>query len=351
MRSLWMSCLLVMGVSLVSDAAAQATRLPQLQRAIPRISRSEIGLVLSFPNGGGTAFEGAYRVSHGKFDLGFRGGIFTPGSNADSRLLVGAEARERVVTHTEDFPLDGALIVGVGGQFSSGSSFAVIPVGLSLAGASIPETRRISIVPYVQPTGFLVAGMERRTFSFRSGWARFPADARFDARISAGLGDLEVCQLAPCGCIRLTQIDLAERFPTVGPAQDVSGEINCHDVEDIDEAHARKLAAAAFTVAPLAAPAVGNCRTGAVPRADRDHDQRRSRHANSDLNKGTAFVHAAHRTREHHSHRGIASWKPKGAPDSFTSVGGQAAFRVIGGASFPSPSVCRWARRTPGGER
>jgi len=192
MRSLWMSCLLIMGVSLVSDAAAQATGLPSYNAPYRAFRRSEIGLVLSFPNGGGTAFEGAYRVSHGKFDLGFRGGIFTPGSNADSRLLLGAEARERVVTHTEDFPLDGALIVGVGGQFSNRSSFAVIPVGLSLGRRVDPRDSKISIVPYVQPTGFLVAGNGTSDFLFSLGLgADFRLTPRFDARISAGLGDLE----------------------------------------------------------------------------------------------------------------------------------------------------------------
>src|SRR3989442_8196462 len=115
-------CLLVTGAGLYSNAAAQATGLPSFNAPYRAFRRSEIGLVLSFPNGGGTAFEGAYRVSHGKFDLGFRGGIFTPGSNAHSRLLLGAEARERVVTHTEDFPLDGAVIVRVDGQVSNPSS-------------------------------------------------------------------------------------------------------------------------------------------------------------------------------------------------------------------------------------
>src|SRR6266540_6436717 len=115
-----------------SNAAAQATGMPSYNAPYRAFQRSEIGLVLSFPDGGGTAFEGVYRMSSGKFDLGFRGGIFTPGGNGDSRLLVGAEARERVVTHTEDFPLDGALILGIGGQFASGSSAVIVPIGLSL---------------------------------------------------------------------------------------------------------------------------------------------------------------------------------------------------------------------------
>src|SRR5437879_4655862 len=197
MRCLRVSCLLIIGAGVLSNAAAQATGLPSFNAPYRAFRRSEIGLVLSFPNGGGTAFEGAFRRSSGKFDLGFRGGIFTPGGNLNSRLLLGAEARERVVTHTEDFPLDGALILGVGGQFSSGSSFAVIPVGLSLGRRIDPRDSKISIVPYVQPTRFLVAGNGTSDFLFS---LRLGADLRltprFDARISAGLGDLEGVSLS-----------------------------------------------------------------------------------------------------------------------------------------------------------
>jgi len=197
MRWLWLSCLLIIGAGAVSNAAAQATGLPSFNAPYRAFTRSEIGLVLSFPDGGGTAFEGAYRRSHGKFDLGFRGGIFSPGGNGDSRLLLGAEARERVVTHTEDFPLDGALIVGVGGQFASGNSFAIIPVGLSLGRRIDPKDSKISIVPYVQPTGFLVAGNGTSDFLFSLGLgADFRLTPRFDARISAGLGDLEGVSLS-----------------------------------------------------------------------------------------------------------------------------------------------------------
>jgi len=185
-------CLLVIGAGLCSGAAAQATGLPSFNAPYRAFRRSEIGVVLSFPNGGGTAFEGAYRVASGKFDLGFRGGIFTPGGNLNSQLLLGVEARERVVTHTEDFPLDGALILGVGGHFSSGNSALVVPIGLSLGRRVDPRDSKISIVPYVQPTGFFVAGNGTSDFLFDLGLgADFRLTPRFDARISAGLGDLE----------------------------------------------------------------------------------------------------------------------------------------------------------------
>jgi len=96
------------------------------------------------------------------------------------------------------------------------------------------------------------------------------------------------------------------------------------------------LAAAAFTVAPLAAQQLGMPNwsgpkggTGVTISGDLAMP-------NSDLGKGTAIgargsVGLANITLT----AGIASWKPKGAPDSFTSVGGQAAFRVIGGSLIP----------------
>jgi len=180
-----------------SNAAAQATGMPSFNAPYRAFRRSEIGIVLSFPNGGGTAFEGAYRWASGKFDIGLRGGIFSPGGNGTSQLLVGAEARERVVTHTEDFPLDGALIFGVGGRFSNGNSVAIVPVGLSLGRRVDPRDSKISIVPYVQPTGYLVAGNGSSDFLFALGLgADFRLTPRFDARISAGLGDLEGVSLS-----------------------------------------------------------------------------------------------------------------------------------------------------------
>jgi hypothetical protein len=176
----------------VPRAAAQATGVPSYNAPYRAFRGSEFGAVISFPEGGGTAFEGVYRISSGKFDLGFRGGIFDPGGAGDAILLLGAEARQRVVTHTEDFPLDGALILGIGGQFVSGSSALILPVGLSLGRRVDPKDSKISIVPYVQPTGFLVAGSGNSDFRFALGLgADFRLSPRFDARISAGLGDLE----------------------------------------------------------------------------------------------------------------------------------------------------------------
>jgi len=180
-----------LAVAAAAHLTAQATGTPSYNAPYRAFTRSEFGAVLSFPEGGGTAFEGAYRMASGKFDLGFRGGIFSP-DGGDTQLLLGAEARQRVVTHTQDFPLDGALILGIGGRFSNDNSGVIVPIGLSLGRRVEPKDSKISIVPYVQPTGFLVAGNGESDFLFALGLgADFRLSPKFDARISAGLGDLE----------------------------------------------------------------------------------------------------------------------------------------------------------------
>jgi len=184
--------MIVLSAGSAASLAAQATGTPSYNAPYRAFTRSEFGAVISFPDGGGTAFEGAYRMASGKFDLGFRGGIFAPDGGGDSQLLLGAEARQRVVTHTEDFPLDGAMILGIGGRFASGNSGVIIPIGLSLGRRLDPKDSKISIVPYVQPTGFFTAGNGESDFLFALGLgADFRLSPKFDARISAGLGDLE----------------------------------------------------------------------------------------------------------------------------------------------------------------
>src|SRR2546426_3073071 len=97
-------CLLVTGAGLYSNAAAQATGLPSFNAPYRAFRRSEIGVVLSFPNGGGTAFEGAYRMSSGKFDLGFCGGGFSPGGKLHSGAALRAGGPARGAPQTQGFP-------------------------------------------------------------------------------------------------------------------------------------------------------------------------------------------------------------------------------------------------------
>jgi hypothetical protein len=132
-----------------------------------------------------------YRLASGKFDVGFKVGFLDP-DGADAIILAGAEARQRVITHTVDFPLDGAIVLGLGGWFGDNTLFFV-PVGLSLGRRLDPKDTQISIVPYLQPTLTLVAGNnvgDNVLFSLGLG-ADLRFTPRFDGRVSLGLGDVE----------------------------------------------------------------------------------------------------------------------------------------------------------------
>jgi hypothetical protein len=96
------------------------------------------------------------------------------------------------------------------------------------------------------------------------------------------------------------------------------------------------MAAAAFAVSPLAAQSLGmpnwsNPKGGTGVTISGDLGM-----PNGDYGKGTAFgARGSVGLGTITLTAGVASWKPKGAPDSYTSFGGQAAFRVIGGSLIP----------------
>ena len=185
----WTPGALVLLVIATGRLDAQATGTPTFNAPYRAFTSTEFGVLLSFPGGGGTAFEGAYRVASGSFDIGIKGGLFDP-DGGSTVLLVGAEARGRVLSHSVDFPLDGAILLGVGGNFVSGNSQLIIPVGLSL-GRRLDTQTSLSIVPYVQPTMFItIDGGSDVLFSLGLG-ADFRLSRRFDVRLSAGLGDVD----------------------------------------------------------------------------------------------------------------------------------------------------------------
>ncbi len=175
------------------STTAQSTGMTVFSAPYRAFSSHEFGGTLSFPKGGGVAAEGQYGFGTGKFDFGLRGGFWKPSDPADTRILVGLNLRQRVLEHTESFPLDGAVVFGIGGQFVADFSTLIVPVGLSLGRRINVEDSQVSIVPYIQPTAFLTTGSGQDTnlnFSLGIG-GDFRLSRMFDARVSVGLGDLE----------------------------------------------------------------------------------------------------------------------------------------------------------------
>lgn len=173
------------------QGSAQATGTPSFNAPYRAFGAHEFGATLSFPEGQGRDFalEGQYRFGARTWDVGFRGGVMDAPSAV---VLAGVEGRNRVITHSEQFPLDGAVVLGVGGQFVSGGSTLVLPAALSLGRRLDVEGSEVSIVPYAQPTLWLTSAPGTTDISFGLGLgADFRLSRLFDARVSIGLGDIQ----------------------------------------------------------------------------------------------------------------------------------------------------------------
>ena len=174
-------------------AAAQSTGMPVFSAPYRAFQAHEFGGTVSFPEGGGVGLEGMYGFGTGKFDIGLRGGFWKPSDPADARIMAGVQVRQRVIEHTESFPLDGAVVAGLGAWLVENFSTVFVPVGLSLGRRLDVEDSQISIVPFVQPTAFITAGSNQDAdihFALGIG-GDFRLSSMFDARVSVGLGDIE----------------------------------------------------------------------------------------------------------------------------------------------------------------
>jgi hypothetical protein len=178
-------------VTVVTAAAAQSTGTPVYQAPYRAFAKSEVGVSLSEP-GAGFDLEGSFRGSlSSKTDLGVRGGIYSPpGAEGGSYGLVGTDLRSRLVTHSESFPVDGSVTIGLGFQSGQGSTIGYLPVGFSMGRRVLIEGSDISLVPYVQPVlTFLFGDATGSQFSLGFGLdAR--VTPRLDLRFSAAVGNL-----------------------------------------------------------------------------------------------------------------------------------------------------------------
>ena len=149
-RSLVLTGLLAAVVS--GSAAAQTIGTPVYKIPYTGFKHSELAGYISDPGEGiSIAVQGEYRVARKKYDLGIVVGFADASGNGDGRFGVGIDGRTALARHTQDFPLDAALVGGIGALFSSGDVGFIIPVGVSLGREIILEDSKISFTPYVSP--------------------------------------------------------------------------------------------------------------------------------------------------------------------------------------------------------
>lgn len=187
------SSLLLLGIVLAAPpmaCAAQSTGSPVYQAPYRAFARNEIGVSLSEP-GSGFDLEGSYRTAFTQtVDLGFRGGFHSgPGPDSRTNTLLGADLRARLVTHTESFPLDASLTVGLGLESGTGETVGRLPIGLSMGRRVLVEGSAISLVPYAQPVLTLLFGDASGTDLSLGFGIDARVTPRLDLRFSAAIGN------------------------------------------------------------------------------------------------------------------------------------------------------------------
>ncbi len=180
---------MLLAIVISTPAVGQSTLMPSYSVPYRGFVENEKGISISFP-GGASGIEGLYGVGRGAFDVRFRGGVLLGSGSDDVRVMFGAEFRSRVITQTPDFPFDGAIIFGGGVQLGDFNTIS-LPIGLSLGRRVELEDSDVVIVPFVQPTGIVLAG-DLSDFFFSMGFgADFRLTPGFDLRLSLGLGDID----------------------------------------------------------------------------------------------------------------------------------------------------------------
>ena len=191
MRRNLLSAALLLAVS--TPLAAQSTGTPVFHAPYRVFDRYEIGGNVS--DAGNIAFEGFYGFSGdkaAKWDFSLRGGVEDTGHGGKTVLLLGVDARYRVITQTEDFPLDGALITGVGANLVSGGSRLLIPIGLSLGRRVNFTHSKVSLVPYAEPVIVPTFGSGNSDVAVALGLgADLRINRRFEIRLGIGIGDIK----------------------------------------------------------------------------------------------------------------------------------------------------------------
>ena len=167
------------------EAVGQATFTPSFNAPYRAFGSHEFGATLSFPDGADFGIEGQVRFGSGRYDIGLRAGVID--YDGGSSAVVGLEGRWRVIDHTTaDFPLDGAVVLGVG--TSEGDVWTIPAAGLSL-GRRV-ELEDFEFVAYGQPTLFVLSGNGDTNLDFGLGFGiDFKVGRALDLRTSIGTFD------------------------------------------------------------------------------------------------------------------------------------------------------------------
>lgn len=170
--------------------SAQSTATAVFEAPYRAFTNYELGGYITWPSSENWALQGFYRWGWKKNDIGLIGGVVDVADG--TRGTLGADFRARVITHSKNFPLDGAFTLGFGSNFGDGGSAEFfVPIGLSVGRRVLLENSNISFVPFAQPVLTPTFG-DNGDLLFTLG---FGVDVQIskavDLRFTAGVGDLD----------------------------------------------------------------------------------------------------------------------------------------------------------------
>jgi hypothetical protein len=171
---------------------AQETGTPNFKAPYRAFEEHEFGASFSDYEAVSGALEGFFTYARGQNDFGVRAGFADPSGEGDTRFVVGGNFRTQVLRYSEDFPLDGALTVGLGGNIGDGDDLFFIPLGISLGRRFDVENSNTTFVPYVHPVLVPTFGGPSDEVEFALGLGvNVNLSERWAVRASGGLGDIE----------------------------------------------------------------------------------------------------------------------------------------------------------------
>ena len=168
--------------------SAQATRTSTFFAPTRGFGSTEAGVSVSGGGGSGVVgLEGRYGFSLTSSDVSMQAGYVDGGDAGSGNFVAGVEARIPVIRHDRSFPLDGALILGVGHSFSDPGGETFVPLGLSLGRRILLDGNDLQLTPYVQPT---IIFQNDSAFGFGLG-LDIHIRSIPDIRLNWGSGDLD----------------------------------------------------------------------------------------------------------------------------------------------------------------
>lgn len=143
--------LLALAASLFPHSSkAQATGTPTFFAPTRGFGNTEAGVSVTGGGGSGVVgVEGRYGFSLSSSDISMRAGYVDGGNTGSGSFVAGVEARIPVIGHDRSFPLDGALILGVGHSFGDSGGETLVPLGLSFGRRILLDGRDLQLTPYV----------------------------------------------------------------------------------------------------------------------------------------------------------------------------------------------------------